>query len=83
MHHPIPPEIMHNLQCWSEKEVKLKRRLMEHLTEPTNTTQKEKKKATTQPQSNTGVRTRYSLAKGREDLNLNFLGTQTQVDYKH
>ena len=56
---------------------------MEHLTEPTNTTRKGKERATTQRQSNTGLRTRYSLAKGREDLNLRFVGTQTQADYKH
>ena len=69
---------MHDLQCSSEKEVKIKKRPMEKIPEPSNSLLMVWQ--ITRTQSSTGVRRRYSLAKESEAQNLKCSGTQKQVN---
>ena len=77
MYPPLKPEIMHDLQCWSESEVKLTRRPMKNLPEPSINSLKDGQSST---KSSTSVRPRYSPAKQKETFNLRYKGTQKQVD---
>ena len=56
IHPPIPAEIMHKLQKWSEDEVNIKHKIPE----PINA--KNPGTADNRPQANTGVKTRKRLA---------------------
>ena len=77
MYPPLKPEIMHDLQCWPENEVKLTRTPMKNLPEPSINSLKDGESST---KISTGVRARYSPAEEKESFNLRYKGTQKQVD---
>ena len=56
IHPPIPSQIMHDLQNWSEDEVSMKHKI------PEPTIAKNSEAADNRPQTSTGVKTRRTLA---------------------
>ena len=74
IHPPIPAEIMHDLQKWSEDEVSIKHRIPE----PINN--KGSEAAGNCPQTSSGVKARKTLASEKENLNLRYEGVHQQTD---
>ena len=73
-HPPIPAEIIHDLQMWSEDELCIKRRIPEHIFAEKNGI------VENQPHVTTGVKTRKAVALEKERLNLRYKGIQQQTD---
>ena len=79
MYPPLTPEVLHNLQCWSESEVKVKRKLLPNLPEQTSVEIQREKGMSSSP--NTAVvRTRFWLARKKGALNSMCKGIQAQLD---
>ena len=75
-HPPIPAEILHDLQRWLEDELSIKRRIPEPIAaENTGTVDN-------QPHTNTGVKTRRTLALEKEKLNLRYKGFTIKLTRK-
>ena len=73
-HPPIPAEIMHDLQRWSEDELSIKRRIPEPIAaENTGTVDN-------QQHANTGKKIRRALALEKERLNLRYKGIHHETD---
>ena len=74
IHPPIPAEVMHDLQKWSEDEVTIRRRTPEPtvIQTPTNT-------ANQQPQI-TCFKNKQVLAIGKEKLNVRYKSVQALVE---
>ena len=71
---PIPAEITHDLQKWSEDELCIKRRIPEPIVA------ENRGSVDNQPHSTTGVKTRKTVALEKERLNLGYKGIQQQTD---
>ena len=76
IHPPIPAEILHDLQKWSEDEVNIKHKIPEPINVNNPGT------ADNRPQTTTGVKNRKTLALEKEKLNLRHKGIHQKIDMK-
>ena len=72
-HPPIPAEIIHDLEKWSEDELCVKLRIAEPIVAENNGI------VDNQPHVTTGVKTRKTVALEKERLNLRYKGIQQQT----
>ena len=79
MYPPLTPEVSHNLQSWSESEVKVKRKLLPNLPEPTSV-EIQREKGMSSSLNTAIVRTRFWLARKKGALNSKCTGIQAQLD---
>ena len=68
---------MHDLQCWPESEVNIRRKTVIKIPELKNWAIQKERETTTTQQTESSVRLKNSLAREKEALNSRFKGTQT------